>query len=495
MQLTQDVVSVAPSLPAVVILDSPPPAPTAPRAQRVSFPRRLWLLLTLQGPIQQKLLVFSGGLAAWIVLLGSLAALSVDKPGERVLIIGLTLISVVPLAGMGVLLTRALTRPIRALGCQMKALTDRYSGQTEDDGQPIAPIVLAEHDEVGKLAARFNQLTATLQDINSFKKVIEGDDTTTEVYDRLGHQLAVLGLDDFVIYEASNSKNRLLPVVTSSSSAAEACSPDIRLDSSLCRAKKTGAVVSSASFPQICRYFCGGEREHICVPMNIAGSTGGVVQFLFDRNEDDPQMEEAHKKVRRGRRFLREALPVIEAKRLMSTLKQSTLRDAMTGLHNRRFLEEYADTLVATAERRKAPIGLVMCDLDFFKEVNDTHGHDVGDTVLRRTAEIIRQAVRGADIAVRYGGEEFLVVLTDASAEGPMLAAERIRKAIEAERFPTPQGAIKKTISLGVSELGTDTKSFWQAIKFADVALYKAKEAGRNRALRFASEMWPANEY
>ena len=199
--------------------------------------------------------------------------------------------------------------------------------------------------------------------------------------------------------------------------------------------------------------------------------------------------------VRRGRRFLSEALPVIEAKRLMSTLKQSTLRDAMTGLHNRRFLEEYADTLVASAARRKAPVGLVMCDLDYFKEVNDSHGHDVGDAVLKQTAAIIQRAVRGADIAVRYGGEEFLVVLTDTVTEGPLLVAERIRKAVEAERFAPQQGGIKKTISLGVAELGTDTKSFWQAVKFADVALYKAKEGGRNRVMRFERAMWQADEY
>ena len=96
---------------------------------------------------------------------------------------------------------------------------------------------------------------------------------------------------------------------------------------------------------------------------------------------------------------------------------------------------------------------------------------------------------------MRYGGEEFLVVLTDTVTEGPLLVAERIRKAVEAERFAPQQGGIKKTISLGVAELGTDTKSFWQAVKFADVALYKAKEGGRNRVMRFERAMWQADEY
>ena len=250
MQLTEDIAPLGQSLPPVVILEAPAPTSSTAESKRPSLLRRLYRLLTFDVPIRQKLLFFSGGLAGWILLLGSLAALSVDGFMERLVILGLTSISVVPLIGFAVLLTRALTRPLEALGCQVKALTDRYTGQTEDDGRPIAPISLVGNDEVGDVAKRFNQLTSVLQQISAFKKVIERDDTTGEVYDRRGRQLALLGLDELVIYEVSNSKNRLTPVVSSSAAAAEACSPDIRLDCNLCRARRPERSCRLPPFPR-----------------------------------------------------------------------------------------------------------------------------------------------------------------------------------------------------------------------------------------------------
>lgn len=508
MQSTSDLAPATLGSARPAVLQSPPrgvaeaiapgsggPAHPTPKVRR--FVRRVFGVLTFDVPIRLKLVVFCTGVGVWLSLLGAFAAVTTESAFNRSVILGLTAFSILPLVGFATLLSRAMTRPLEALSGQVESLADRYAGQTEDDGRVIHRVDLIPNDEVGALSKNFNRLFEVLQDISSFKKVIEEDDTTEEVYERLGRQFSSMGLPEFVIYEASNSKNRLTPVVTSSALAAESCSPDIQLNCELCRAKKTGTVVVSTAFPDICRQFQPADREHVCVPMNVGGSIGGVVQFLFEKSHghDDPKMKEARKKVWRGRRFLVESLPVIEAKRLTSSLRQSTLRDPMTGLHNRRFLEEYAETLVASAERRQSPVGLIMCDLDFFKEVNDTHGHDVGDMILKETASIIKGAVRGADIAIRYGGEEFLIVLQETNAEGPMLVAERIRAAVEAAQFKSARGVIRKTISMGISELGTHTSNFWQAVKFADVALYRAKESGRNRATRFEADMWKQQEY
>ncbi|MDP2821847.1 MAG: GGDEF domain-containing protein, partial [Sulfuritalea sp.] len=190
--------------------------------------------------------------------------------------------------------------------------------------------------------------------------------------------------------------------------------------------------------------------------------------------------------------YLREAGPVLEARRLMEHLRENALRDPMTGLYNRRFLEEYVGALVGGTQRRKSAFSVLMLDLDFFKQVNDTHGHEAGDKVLKTLADILVRDVRSSDMAVRYGGEEFLLVLMDTGADGAMKVAEKIRGAVEATKVPVPGGILQKTISIGVAEYPSDSDTFWQVVKFADVALYKAKTGGRNRVVRFLPEMWDA---
>ena len=181
---------------------------------------------------------------------------------------------------------------------------------------------------------------------------------------------------------------------------------------------------------------------------------------------------------------------MIEAKRLMDTLRESNLRDAMTGLHNRRFLEEYVETLVASTQRRKSQMTILMLDLDYFKMVNDTYGHDAGDTVLKALAKVLTQSVRASDMTIRYGGEEFLIIMQDTGGDMADLAAEKIRAAVESLKVPLTGTVLQKTISIGIAEFPKDSETFWQTVKYADVALYHAKETGRNRVVRFTQALW-----
>jgi diguanylate cyclase (GGDEF)-like protein len=167
----------------------------------------------------------------------------------------------------------------------------------------------------------------------------------------------------------------------------------------------------------------------------------------------------------------------------------------LTGLYNRRFLQDHANHVISGVLRRKKTLGLIMCDLDYFKQVNDQYGHDVGDLVLKETAVMIGRGVRDADIIIRFGGEEFFILLVDISPGDSMLVAEKIRKIFEETKIKIPNGSIQKTLSLGVSEFPGDGDGFWQCIKYADVALYKAKETGRNKAIRFEEEMWSGEEF
>lgn len=172
---------------------------------------------------------------------------------------------------------------------------------------------------------------------------------------------------------------------------------------------------------------------------------------------------------------------------LQARLVEASLRDPMTGLYCRRFLQEYTDKLVAAADRRGEQIAVVMFDLDHFKRVNDTHGHDGGDVVLKHVATVMRESVRAADIVVRVGGEEFLVVLLDANEADAIRVAEKVRARVESSPVALRDGSVAVTMSAGVSVFPTDANDFSACIKLADLALYRAKETGRNRTARFAA--------
>jgi two-component system cell cycle response regulator len=130
----------------------------------------------------------------------------------------------------------------------------------------------------------------------------------------------------------------------------------------------------------------------------------------------------------------------------------------------------------------------MICDLDRFKAINDTYGHDVGDEVLREFARRLRQNVRGIDLACRYGGEEFVVVMPDTGGDIARRVAERIRAQIEGQPFLLPSGlTIAATVSVGVSSLGLAGDDVESLMKRADLALYEAKTGGRNRVVAQAA--------
>lgn len=390
----------------------------------------------------------------------------------------------------GVLISRSLAKPIKAIIGQIKALSSGEIDLTKK-------LDVASKDELGALSGEFNRLMDTIGKVTSFKKIIEEDESIEDIYMRIGRIfIDDLGFDNCVIYEVSNSKNNMKIVYPPEAEGVELhCKRDIQLDCELCRVKRTGHTVSSADYPNICKYYTEPANDiHYCIPIMVGGNVGGVVQFVCGKR-GMCDIADIQKKISRARQYITEAQPVLEAKRLMKTLKESTVKDALTGLYNRRFLEESFENLVAGVLRRGTTLGLLMCDLDFFKQTNDVYGHDVGDMVLKEAAGNIRKSVRTSDLVIRFGGEEFLVLLIDTKPGDSFKVAEKIRETIEESKIKIAGGFIQKTISIGVSEFPTDTQNFWEAIKFADVALYKAKEMGRNRVLKFVMDMWAEEKY
>ncbi|MBL4692576.1 MAG: GGDEF domain-containing protein, partial [Magnetovibrio sp.] len=273
------------------------------------------------------------------------------------------------------------------------------------------------------------------------------------------------------------------------------CDPDILINAEACRCKRTAADVSSFQNENICPRFSGNSKGldkmvHVCSPMMLSGHIGGVLQLVMTEEEAQSRTRIAQM----AQIYLNQAAPVIEARQLMQSLKETAMRDPMTGLYNRRFLEDYIDSMLAGLLRQKASMGILMCDVDFFKKVNDNYGHDVGDEVIKGLSNILAGAVRDADLAIRYGGEEFILLLPHTDEEGAMLLAERVRTELESFTFQTPLGPLKKTLSVGISMFPDDGSGFWECVKYSDIALYKAKESGRNKCLRFNKDMWDETE-
>jgi diguanylate cyclase (GGDEF)-like protein len=167
--------------------------------------------------------------------------------------------------------------------------------------------------------------------------------------------------------------------------------------------------------------------------------------------------------------------------RMLKRLEDQATTDGLTSLYNKRALTDIARQKLRAAERFKKPVSLLICDIDHFKRVNDTHGHDIGDVVIKGVADILRRTKRDTDAVGRFGGEEFVLICEQTDTHGAKLLAERIRAELENTSFHTPQGVLKVTCSIGVGTFPAVGPDWEAAFKATDEALYASKRGGRNR--------------
>jgi diguanylate cyclase (GGDEF)-like protein len=166
---------------------------------------------------------------------------------------------------------------------------------------------------------------------------------------------------------------------------------------------------------------------------------------------------------------------------MLRRLEELATLDGLTGLLNKRALLELASQKLRSAQRFGKTLSVLICDIDFFKKVNDTYGHDIGDVVIRGFADVLRRNKRDTDILGRFGGEEFVIVCEETAEKGAVQLAERIRAELEASRFTTEQGELAVTCSVGVTTYPTYGQDWEALFKSADEALYVSKRSGRNR--------------
>lgn len=227
----------------------------------------------------------------------------------------------------------------------------------------------------------------------------------------------------------------------------------------------------------VCRHVGECEDSCLCVPLVSQGETLAVLHLRLagpERLSED---------VQRLASALAEQLSLAVGNlRLQETLRSSSERDPLTDLYNRRHLEISLQRELARAQRHGFPVSLVMLDVDYFKAFNDTNGHDAGDEVLRNVAHVLKRHTRVEDVACRYGGEEFLIVLTSCCMDDAYAKAEAIREAIaQLQAFSRGVALPRITASLGIASYPEDGDRMEQLIAEADAALYRAKATGRNR--------------
>ncbi len=328
-----------------------------------------------------------------------------------------------------------------------------------------------------------------LSDVYKFKKTIELDESKSAIYKRLIYIINTkFEIDTFTLYEIHKESSQRIEIYSNTDN--EACTAAMETPNE-CRAYRTDSIIISSDFPDLCSFCSASNMHYICIPFAINDE---VSLLLTMYTEDSNILDTYHTKVSNIENYIEAAKPVIESRILMDQLRDSSLRDGMTGLYNRRFLEEFIDKVMKQTLRENGTYSVLMIDIDFFKLVNDNYGHDAGDIVIKGLSAILESNIRSSDLAIRYGGEEFTILLHNATKESAKETALKIKENFNSTKFNVGMQSIQKTLSIGIAHFPKDANSVWKVIKYADTALYEAKNTGRNKVVCFTEDMFSYEE-
>ncbi len=337
------------------------------------------------------------------------------------------------------------------------------------------------YDEVRLSEERLAQRSRELDLLNRMGELLQACVSEDEAYTVVGRFVGQLFPGDTgAVYVISASRN----IVEARAVWATTSSPDWAIfKPEECWALRRGRmhVVEAAGQGLLCSHLPEpAPSAYLCIPLIAQGESLGIL-YLGARAGDAAWPESQQRLAATVADQLGLAVANL---RLRETLRNQSIRDPLTGLFNRRYLEETLEREIRRAERSRGALGVVMLDLDRFKQFNDTFGHDVGDMLLRDFGRLLQSGVRLGDVACRYGGEEFVLVLPDADSEVTRQRADRLREAVK-RLFVSHRGQSvgAVTVSAGVAafpEHGTTGEALVQA---ADAALYRAKSDGRDRVV------------
>jgi len=359
-------------------------------------------------------------------------------------------------------------------------------------------------DEIGVMARTFNTMAARLQarvrDEETIKEGLAARVTELDLLNRMGELFqACLSVE-----EAYAVISRLAPRMFPTDSGAVLALNPARTTLEVVAA--WGALPLHGTFPAEACWALRNSRPHVveakrasvlcehlpspppaaymCTPLVAQGNSLGVLYVSSDRQADDEQPGLSEAKQHLADTVAAQVGLGLANVQLREILRIQSIHDPLTGLFNRRYMAETLEREVHRARRSGHALGVLMLDIDGFKQQNDAFGHDAGDAILVELAALLQRKLRREDIACRYGGEEFVLVLPDASIENAGRRAEQLRDAVRRMRVPHKDIVLGPvTVSIGVSAFPDHGADGAALLKAADMALYEAKKAGRDRVM------------
>lgn len=366
------------------------------------------------------------------------------------------------------------------------ALTQFHQQQEIAQRKAAQKQLTASHQKVGRLLDDAHRQTAEITQISELGSLLQACTSREEVFRLIPERLRRLfpGASGYISL-LSASRNRL-------ESAAEwgVCPTNQIFSPEECWALRRGCTHAHPGGRSAPRCFhLLGEGPSVCIPLIANGDTFGTLAIQNDDplspiSDPDPDFD-AFTRRRQLAATVAEYIAVAVANlNLRESLRLQAVRDPLTGLYNRRYMQEFLDRELHSARRKHRPLAVMMLDLDHFKRYNDNFGHSAGDKALAAVGEILLRYVRADDVACRYGGEEFALILPECSLLQATVRAEEIRKRLKEYRAQRDHQATDAlTVSIGLAAFDETTDRVDLLLSFADDALSQAKRAGRDRVV------------
>jgi diguanylate cyclase (GGDEF)-like protein len=347
----------------------------------------------------------------------------------------------------------------------------------------------AANDELRNQAAELSRRNHEITLLSKMNDFLQTSTTEAEAYSIISGTVTQLFPEDSgAVYVLSASRDML--------EAAAVWGPrppaNVIFPPNECWAHRRGQTHPGIGHERWCPHVDDERHMYVCLPLLAQGETLGILHLIdgVARKDDDEAGEARMAEKCKLAKTLADSIGLgITHLKLRESMRNLSIRDPLTGLFNRRYMEEALALEQHRTKRNAAQLAVIMIDIDNFKRFNDDFGHDGGDAILRDLGAFFKKHVRGSDIACRYGGEEFILILSPSTAEGARQRAEKIREGaglLSVHHANRDLGGI--TLSLGVAIFPDHASDAAAIVKAADVALYQAKRGGRNRVVMCAEK-------